>query len=242
RDLDRLTGLERLTHANLLKFSKAKCKVLHIGWGNSKHKYMLGREWLESSPVEKDWGILVDQKLNTSQPCALTAQKAKCILGCIKRSVTSRSRKVILPFCSALVIPHLEYCVQLWDSQHKKDLDLLKRVQRRAAKMVREQEHLHYEDRLRELFSPKKRRFQGDFLAAFQYLKGACRKDGEELVIRECSDRTRGNEGRFRLDVRKKFFTVRLVRHWNRLPREIIYASSLEEFKTKLDEAFSNLI
>ena len=74
---------------------------------------------------------------------------ASCILGCIKRSVASRSREVILPLYSGLVRPHLEYCVQLWGLQHKNDMDLLKRIQRRVMKMIRVLEHLPYEDRLR---------------------------------------------------------------------------------------------
>ena len=96
-------------------------------------------------------------------------------------------------------------------------------------------------------FSLEKRRLRGDLIAAFQYLKEACRKDRENLFSRTCCNRRRSNglklrETGLRLDIRKKFFTMRVVKHWRRLPREIVKAPSLETFKARLDGALSNLV
>ena len=124
----------------------------------------------------------------------------------------------------------------------------MERIQRTATKMIPGMEHF-YEDRLKELrlFILENRRLQGDLIVAFQYLKGSYRKEGDRHFSRACGDRTRGNgfklkEGRFRLYIRKKSFTARVMSHWNKFPRDVVDALALESFKVKLDKALGKLI
>uniref|UniRef100_A0A803JYA6 Reverse transcriptase domain-containing protein n=1 Tax=Xenopus tropicalis TaxID=8364 RepID=A0A803JYA6_XENTR len=225
-----------------MRFNVDKCKVMHLGCKNMQAPYTLNGTALGKSIMEKDLGVLVDNKLGCSKQCQAAAARANKVLSCIKRGIDSREEGVILPLYRALVRPHLEYAVQFWSPVLKRDITELERVQRRATKLVKGMESLSYEERLAKLglFTLEKRRLRGDMITMYKYIKGSYNNLSNVLFTSRSFQRTRGHplrleEGRFHLNIRKGFFTVRAVRFWNSLPESVVLADTLYNFKKGLD-------
>lgn len=182
-----------------------------------------GDKWLESSSAERDLWMLVNSRLNKSLRCALAAKRANCILGCTKRSTASKPREVIIPLCLALVWPHLGYCVQFWAPQYSPI--------RRGW------------ERLRCLVWRRGGREATSQLSAASWggeAQSEVPASAPWEVMTGCTGTAQSYQEWFRLDIRRNFLTVRVVKHWDRFPREVADAPWLSVFKRLLDDALNN--
>ncbi|XP_077977558.1 uncharacterized protein LOC144433123 [Glandiceps talaboti] len=180
---------------------------------------------LQTVTEEKDLGVLIHNSLKSNQHCAAAAKKANRALGIIKRNITYKSKFVIMKVFNSLVRPHIEYAVRFWNPYLKKDSELLEKVQRRATKLIPELRHLTYVERPEALSitTLEQRRLRGDLIQVFRFLKGFDKIDQSVLFTYHPTNRTRGHSLKIfkptvRLNIRKYFFSQRVVHHWNNLP------------------------
>ena len=238
-DLDRLV---KWSEKWQMLFNFGKCKCLHTGHGNLNVNYKMGDTVLGTTVKEKDLGVTISADMKVSEQCGIAASKGNQILGLIRRNITYKGKKLIIPLYKAIVRPHLEYCIQAWRPYRKKDIDTLERIQRRATKMIPELRDLSYEERLKEcgLTTLETRRLRGDQIEVFKILNGYENIDRNMFFSLKKDSRTRGHEVKLvkdqcRLDIRKHSFSQRTINEWNKLSTDCVTASSVNMFKNKVD-------
>jgi hypothetical protein len=225
----------------MMQFNVDKCKTVHAGYKNPRHKYTLGGRELGEVEEERDLGVIIHKSMSVSRQCCEAAKKANRAVGQIKRTVTERSKEVIVPLYKSLVRPQLEYCVEAWRPYLKKDISVLEKVQRRATKMIEGMHDLTYEERLRacKLPSLEERGDRGDLIETFKIVKGIDKVPSAKFFTPAAVQR-RGHTAklfkeRSRLELRKNFFSQRVVNNWNALPQAAISAETINQFKNRHD-------
>ena len=238
-DLDRLV---KWSEKWQMLFNFGKCKCLHTGHRNLNVNYKMGDTVLCTTVKEKDLGVTISTDMKVSEQCGIAASKRNTILGLIRRNITYKGKKLIIPLYKAIVRPHLEYCIQAWRPYRKKDIDTLERIQRRATKIIPELRYLSYEERLKEcgLTTLETRRLRGDQIEVFKILNGYENIDRNMFFSLKKDSRTRGHEVKLvkdqcRLDIRKHSFSQRTINEWNKLSTDCVTASSVKMFKNKVD-------
>jgi ribonucleases P/MRP protein subunit RPP40 len=214
-----------------------------MGKNNKEAQYKMGGNEIKKSKKERDLGVIMDYTGKSSEQCVLAVKKANSVLGMIKRNIKFKSKEVIVRLYKSLVRPRLEFCVQAWSPHLRKDIDMLERVQRRATKLIEGYRDYGYEDRLQKtgLISLEKRRVRGDLIQTFKIMKGIDKVNCQDFFEVSNVGKTRGHslklvKKRSNGDIRKYFFSQRVINSWNGLTQEIVDADTINCFKNRLDK------
>ena len=244
RDLD---SLHQWSLDWQMQFNVDKCSVIHVGHGNKCSTYKLGNADLRSSDCEKDLGVIVDNNMKFSEQCSKSVKSANMTLGLIRRTIKNKNKNVVIKLYKALVRPKLEYCIQAWRPYLRKDIDSLERVQHRATRMISECRGQDYESRLARvgLITLEDRRSRGDLIEVFKIIKGIDKVDYRNFFELASYSVTRGHRYKIikvrpRLEIRKHFFSQRVVNSWNKLPSTVVEADTVNVFKNRLDSYWKN--
>jgi len=243
KDLDKL---HRWSLKWEMKFNASKCKVIHFGHNNPQFPYIIEGQILEKSSQEKDLGITMQPNLDFDKHIGIITGRANKILGMISRSYDNKQKNNILQLYKTLVRPHLEYAVQAWRPYKQKHLNLIESVQRRATKMVEGLHQMPYEDRLSAcgLISLEMRRRRADLIEVFKMVNGIEPLPVDRFFTIQTTKATRGHskkifKPRARLNLRKNFFSHRVVDSWNALSEEAVNSSSVNTFKSHITPIFN---
>ncbi|MES9879908.1 MAG: reverse transcriptase family protein [Sedimenticola sp.] len=243
QDLDSLCSWADLWQ---LRFNVSKCKAIHYGRDNQEHMYSMNSVNLEIVSEEKDLGITFQQNLKFSSHIASKVNKANSMLSLIVRSFDYIEKDTFLMLYKAMVRPHIEYGNTIWYPFLRKDIISVEKVQKRATKTVPQLKNLEYTDRLKELKLPTlaHRRRRGDMIQTFKIIRGI-EDIPSDRFFTICHSRTRGHEyklakPRCTTSFRLQQFSQRIINDWNSLPKYVVNAKDVNDFKSKIDQYWNH--
>jgi len=231
--------------------SSEKTVVMHFGHNNPHHQYTLSESFITSALCTKDLGVHINVKCTPSDHVIEVTKKANGVLAQIRRSTISRSSEMITKLYTTYVRPIIESSVQVWNPWLRRDIDHIEKVQRRATKLVSGIGSKPYNERLKicKLTTLEERRTRGDLLESFKIMNNFTnveKSDFFEFAKNRHQMNTRGAAEDLlvpqmtKLDIRKYFFSNRIVQAWNDLPLEIRMAPSVNGFKNNYDDYTHN--
>jgi hypothetical protein len=225
-----------------MAFNVKKCKVIHLGHGNNRQVYTMQGVQLEPTEEERDIGVLVSNTLKPSAQCRKAAQTAQAVLGQLTRAFHFRDRHIFLRLYMQNVRPHLEFSSPAWSPWLEADKACLEKVQMRAVNMISGLKGKNYEEKLKELgiTTLEERRHQIDMIQTYKILKGVSKVNSDiwfekaaegGRATRLTADPLNIGQKAARLDIRKHFFTHRVVEAWNKIPSSLKDSKTLNGFK-----------
>ena len=229
-----------------------KTHVLHFGYGNPKFNYTMNGSRISDATSAKDLGVIIDSACTPSEHVQNISKKANGVLSQLNRTMISRNKDVIVNLFKLFVRPILESAATAWCPWERQDVETIEKIQRRATRMVPGIGVMPYERRLElcRLTTLEARRKRGDMIELFKIINGHTQLNTDKMFIFTCERhdaQTRASAGKFlvsekcRLDLRKYFFTNRVIRPWNDLPIEVRESGSVNSFKISYDDWISQL-
>jgi hypothetical protein len=228
-----------------MPFNVSKCAVMHIGNKNPNVEYKMKNEILKTEKIVKDLGVYISDDLKTTKHCIEIEKICNRLIGYIKRQFTFKNKEIVITLYNALIRSRLEYAVQFWSPNLNKDIKRLEKIQARVTKLIPEIRNLPYEERLIKLdmISLEARRVQLDMIQVFKIIKGIDNIDYRKFFTLNANP-TRNNG--YKLDVKQfntnimgGFFSHRIIKHWNKLPADVVSAENVQTFKNRLKKIFN---
>ena len=210
-----------------MPFNAKKCVVMHLGHKNPLYSYQINGHTLESTPIQRDLGVQIHESLKPFHHITKQVNRANSILGQLKKTMSFKSKDVLVMLFKTIVRPHLEYASTVWRPWLKKDIELLEKVQRRFVKMVWNLDGLTYEEKLQDLglTSIQSRHETADMVQTYKLIQGI---DHINLPLFTQTSQVHSHEtrqaarqglvrGHTDLNLRKNFFTQRIKHPWSAL-------------------------